>query len=161
MQSSVLIRCRGFETPERLQSQIRSLLDGTRGFFQDRGVVAFYTDEVRVLGIVPDGTSRHVGQVVEKRLLSRVKVEDRQELPGLTGAGLRPVGDGDDYHWHASIEAPHGAYDSLALSAQLMFAPGAEPPPAGPDLDAIEKQVETGCDFVRDRLQTFATKLFR
>ncbi|MHB1468363.1 MAG: hypothetical protein ACYCX7_04320, partial [Solirubrobacteraceae bacterium] len=39
MQSSVLIRCRGFETPERLQSQIRSLLDGTRRFFQDRGVV--------------------------------------------------------------------------------------------------------------------------
>lgn len=158
--STLRIRCFGFATPEQLYGRIRSLLEGTRGIVRDRSL-AFYTDEIRVFAEVPEGGKRMVGDIVQRRLVGRLKAEDRAELPGLQGAGLSLVGATDSYHWHAEIEPRQGVNNSLSLVGRLVFFPESEPPRPGPDLDVIDEHVKTTCDFVRDPLQTFSTKLFR
>ena len=148
--SSVMLRCRAVLSPEMVSGRVRSLLDTTRQFFSARHPIAFYTDQIQVLGYVPDDKEeRNVGDVVKKRLLARVSAEDQNALPGLAGAGLHLVGNDYErrFHWHASIEPPHGAYDSLGLWSQLIFLPTEGPPTAGPDLDAIEEQIGYGYDL--------------
>lgn len=159
--SSVLIRSTGFETSEHLRARIRGLLSDTRAFFAERGPMVFYTDEVRVSGTVPEDKDRNVGEVVQRRLLSRMKAQDKDELSGLEGAGLRLVGTTDDYHWHASLEPPHGAYNSLGIYAQLMFFRDPYPPDEGADLDKIEEQVADSYTFVSNHLLAFSTRLFK
>lgn len=159
--SSVLIRSTGFETPEHLRATIGALLEGTRKFFKDRGSIVFYADEVVVGGTIPDDKMRNIGEVVQKRLLTRVTAEDKEDLPGLEGAGLRLVGTTDDFHWHANIEPPHGAYDSLLLRAQIMFFREPYPPEPGADLELINTQVTTTYEFVSNHLRTFSSKLFK
>jgi hypothetical protein len=160
--SSIELRSKGFSEPQAASPRIRSLLEATRGFFT-RGThqIAFFTSEIRVLGSVPDDRNRNVGDVVLRKLLRGINQEDRDLLPGLTGAGLRLIGDAEDgYHWHASIEPPHGRYESLGLWAQLMFPPPDSPPRPGPDLNTIIEQVGMGYNLVSGGLKTFASKLF-
>ena len=130
--SSVMLRSRSFLNPSASSPRMRSLLEVTRGFFGGRQPVGFYTDLIRVVGYIPDDKGRNIGEVVQGRLLKTVTKEDREALPGLAGAGLRLIGDAEDYHWHASIEPPHGAYESLSLYGELMFYPGAWFPGAWP-----------------------------
>lgn len=156
---SLMLKCSGYM---ELGQTVRSLLTQTREFFGGR--MAFFTNEMRIYGTVPDDKDRHVGEAVLKRLLPRLKQEDRELLPGLVGAGLRLVGDSEDepyYHWHANIEPPHGTYDVLGLSGQLMFYPSIEPPTTDSDLDVIESQIETTVDFITNALPTFASRLFK
>lgn len=160
--SSLLIRCSGYADPAVMRGRFTSLLEKTRRYFAERQSLAFYTDHVRVYGDVPEDKGRHVGKVVQKRLLSRMKPEDHQGLPGLQGAGLRLVGDHEDYHWHAGLEPPHGAYDeSLSLWAELMFWPDPQPPSAGSDLEKIAQNLNSAYAFVNDVLPAFSAKLFK
>jgi hypothetical protein len=163
--SSVELRSKGFSDPQSASPRIRSLLETTRTFFAGVGrpshQVAFFTDEIRVLGSVPDDRKRNVGDVVLRKLLHGLKQEDRDILPGLTGAGLRLIGDAEEgYHWHASIEPPHGRYESLGLWAQLMFLPPESPPRPGSDINTVIEQVAMGYNLVSDSLKTFASKRF-
>lgn len=158
--ASLVLKSKGFADPQAASPRIRSLLEATRTFFGDRAI-AFFTDEIRVWGFVPDDRNRNVGDVALRRLLRGVSTEDRNLLPGLSGAGLRLVGDADEgYHWHAGIEPPHGRYDSLGLSAQLMFRPPEAPPRQGSDVNTIVEQVATAYNLVSRDLRTFASKLF-
>lgn len=157
--SSILLRASAFATTDQLRKRIRSLLAGTRQFF-DRSYMAFYTEDVRVYGVVPDDKDRHVGEVVKKRLLQRLAKDDVEAMTGLAGAGLRLVGDTEAFHWHAQIEPPHGAYSVLALEAHAMFRPTPDPPTPGDDLDTIDEQVQATYDFLNDDVRTFASKLF-
>lgn len=156
--SSLLLRCTGYSGTDELRRIIRLLLSETRSFFHRRR--AFYVGSVRAYGVVPEDKDRHIGQVVQKRLLSRVAKEELESLPGLSGAGLRLVGDTDDFHWHAFIEPPHGAYGVLGLDAQLMFWPSSEPPNADDDLDTIEEQVMMAYRLLTEDIKTFASKMF-
>lgn len=158
--TDVALRCYSYETPDQLRSRIRGLLEGTRQFFADQHRLAFYVTEVRMIGIVPEDKDRHVGEVVRKRLLTRLKPEDLEVLDGLQGAGLRLVGDTDDFHWHANIEPPHGSYGVLGLTAELMFGPGEGPPKPDEDLDRIDEQVQAAYTFLNDQVREFASKLF-
>ena len=155
---SLMLRCNGYLG---LQDTVRDLLGQTRAFFGNR--MAFFIDEVRMYGTVPDDRNRHVGEAVLKRLLRTLKAEDRALLPGLLGAGLQLVGDAEDphFHWHARIEPPHGSYDVLGMSAQLMFPLSMEPPTADDDLDTIDDQLETAVRFITDDLPQFASRLFK
>src|SRR3954451_23338515 len=101
--STVRIRCFGYRDRPMLYSRIRKLLDGTRSIAPNRRV-AFYTEEIRVFADVPEGGKRDVGEVVQKKLLRSVKVQDRESLPGLDGAGLSLVGSTEDYAWHANLD---------------------------------------------------------
>lgn len=157
--TSLLLRCTSYSGTDELQRTIRGLLSDTRDFFSPRRL-AFFVSEIRALGIVPDDKGRHIGEVVEKRLLSRVPKTDRETLPGLTGAGLHLAGDTEEYHWHAGIEPPHPSYRALLLDAHLMFWPTAEPPSATDDLDRIEAQVTTTYEFLTENVKTFASKVF-
>lgn len=161
--SALRLRCSSYSSPNELRDIIRKLLSGTREFLSPH--VGFFVDEVRAFGIVPDDKDRHIGEVVQKRLLAaRAEKEAATELPGLTGAGLRLVGDVEDdefqYHWHAGIEPPHGAYNVLMLDAQLMFWPSREPPSAPDDLDRIDAQITTTYRFLTDDIKTFASQVF-
>jgi hypothetical protein len=159
--SSILLRATGWETRIDLGAQIKSLLAKTRKFFSPSSVI-FYTTEIRVAGVVPEEkTDRDIGEIVQKKLLSRVKIDDRKTLEGLAGAGLRLHGDTKDYHWHASIEPPHPSYDELYLSGELLFPRGPEPPSPGPDIDRICEQVDMAYDFVNDGVRSFAGKVFK
>jgi hypothetical protein len=160
--SSVLLRSKGFSDPQAASPRIRSLLENTRAFFaRPSHQVVFFTDEVRVLGSVPDDRERNVGDIVLRKLLHGLKDEDRDLLPGLSGAGLRLIGDAEaGYHWHASIEPPHGRYESLGLWAQLMFPPPESPPRPGSDVNTIIEQVAMGYELVSSGLKTFASKRF-
>lgn len=156
---SLMVRSTGYLD---LRATVRSLLQQTRTFFG--GSMAFYTNEMRIYGTIPDDKDRHVGEVVLKRLLPRLKQEDRDLLPGLVGAGLRLVGDSEDdpyYHWHAAIEPPHGTYDVLGVSAQLLFGLSLEPPTTEEDLDTIDTQLQATVDFITTTLPTFASRLFK
>jgi hypothetical protein len=159
--NSVDIRCKGYATPDELRGRIRWLLAKTREFFSATSPhLAFFVPEIDVWGMVPDDKDRHIGEVVRKRLLSRIKAEDLDGLPGLTGAGLQLVGDAADFHWHARIEPPHGGYDILGIGVEMMFAPAPEPPTAGDDLDVIDDQVSRAYTFLTDDIRSFASKLF-
>jgi hypothetical protein len=159
--SSILLRCWGYSSPDSLRGTIRRLLRQTRDFFAEKNELAFFVDEIRVYGIVPDEKDRNVGEVVQKRLLKNVLKVDLEGLPGLAGAGLQLVGDAEEFHWHARIEPPHGAYDVLGIGAELMFPPTPDPPSDEDDLDNIDRQVELAHTFITTDVVTFASKLFK
>lgn len=150
--SGLLIRCSSFVTHQAMRERMRQLLAGTRDTLSTK--VAFFTDEIRVFGQVPEGGKRDVEKTVRKRLMSRGT--DLSDLPGLEGAGLSLSGTNDVYHWHGDIES--AGPDSLMLSGRVRFWPEPEPPRPGPDLDLIEKQVELACEFVSDHLRNFTSK---
>lgn len=153
------LRCFGYESVVHLRGRIREMLTGTREFFAPRRL-AFFVDEVRMFGIVPEDRDRHIGEVVRKRLLRGMKADELGELPGLAGAGLRLVGDTDEFHWHADIEPPHGAYGVLGLGVECYFAPEADPPTPEGDVDRISEQVDAAYTFLNDQVREFAGKLF-
>lgn len=159
--SSILLRCNGYSSSENLRATVRGLLGQTRRFFVAKHQLAFYVEAIRVYGVVPDDKDRDVGEVAMKRLLRNVSRDDLEILPGLTAAGLQLVGDTDEFHWHARIEAPHGNYESLGLSAELMFYLSPDPPTDADDLDTIDAQVETTHSFITTLLPVFASKLFK
>ncbi len=159
--TSVDIRCRAFASTDALRSRIRWLLRQTREFFSATNQhLAFFVPEIDVWGMVPDDKERNIGEVVRKRLLSRVKPEDLEGLPGLAGAGLQLVGNADDFHWHARLEPPHGAYEILGIGVDMMFSPSEDPPTATEDLDVIDAQVAQAYAFVTEDVLSFAKKLF-
>jgi hypothetical protein len=153
------LRCFGYESVEHLRGRIREMLRGTREFFAPRRV-AFFVDEVRMFGVVPDDRDRPIGEVVRKRLLRGTKAEELEGLPGLVGAGLRLVGDTDEFHWHANIEPPHGSYGVLGLGVEAYFTPDVEPPTPETDIERISGQVDTAYTFLNDQVREFASKLF-
>ncbi|HET7122090.1 MAG TPA: hypothetical protein VFI17_12680 [Solirubrobacterales bacterium] len=155
--STVRIRCFGYRDRPTLYARIRKLLDETRSIAPSRRV-AFYTQEVRVFADVPEGGKRDVGDVVQKKLLRSVKLEDRESLPGLDGAGLSLVGSTDEYAWHADLDPADD--DFLSLFAGISFYREPEPPRPGSDLDAIEEQVKVACGFVEGALKDFSAKFF-
>lgn len=60
--TSVLVRCTSYSTPQELRARIRDLLEGTRRYFGGRQSVAFFSDDVRVGGTVPEDKARNVGE---------------------------------------------------------------------------------------------------
>lgn len=161
--SSILIRCTGYPSTDALRRRIRRLLAQTRAFFAAQHYVAYYVENIRAFGSVPEDKDRNIGEVVQKRLLQRVKAEELEGLPGLAGAGLQLVGNAEEpqrFHWHARIEPPHGSYGVLGISADLMFPLAPEPPTEDDDLDDILRQVDAAYAFITDDVTTFASKLF-
>ncbi len=155
--STLRIRCFGFPHHEHLHAHIRKLLDGSRAVSPQRRV-AFYAEEIRVFAEVPEVGRRNIADVVQKRLLRSIKSEDREALPGLSGAGLKLDGSTENVGWHAAID-PNPGGNSLSLFAGMMFR-DPEPPRPGSDLDVIEEQVKIACAFVQNDLQKFSAKLF-
>lgn len=152
--SALLIRCTSIRTHPDLRAQISELLKLTREALSPR--LAFYTDEIRVFGQVPEGGKRDVDKVVRKKLISRNA--DLDDLPGLDGAGITLNGFVEAFAWRAEIE-PLGE-DALQLTGRINFRPGPEPPHPGSDLEVIEQQTQAACEFVSQNLKTFSSKLF-
>ncbi len=161
--SSVTIRCSSFATPEELRSRTKELLGETRKFFANtpsRHRIAYFLGEVRMAGLVPDDKSRNVGELLRKRLIRGMNAEKLDLLTGLQGAGLRLIGDTPDFHWHASIEPPHGAYEGLlGMSIQLFYPPPPDPPTHTNDLVKVDAAVSESYAFITENIKSFANAL--
>lgn len=161
-QTNIRLRCTNFLGADELRAKASELLAQTRKFFaEQKQPLVFAPLQIFVMGHVPGGNETDVGETLKKKLLPKLRADLNVVPPGLTGAGLRLVGDTDEFHWHASIEPIHGDYGMLGLTSQLYFELTDEPPRPGDDIQAVANAIEASYVFLTEHIRPYSSAVFK
>jgi hypothetical protein len=158
----ILIRTEQFGDAADLCRRLEFLLSETRAFFREerprqQPLQILAAPEVYASTTLPEAKGDNVAAYVRKKLLK--PMSNAPALPGLHGAGVRFVGDTEEFHWHMYLDPSHGRYSNLNLSVELFFSPvpdEGEAEEGETDLDIISKRLTTSYNFLADTAKEFA-----